>query len=70
MQAQLTIPVLLVTLAVTPPFLLQISTLDGKLGSQQKSQLLPWQVITLSCQNLIVPTDSWECWVQMWCAPP
>ena len=45
MQARLTIPVLLVTLAVTPPILLQMTPLDPALGPRgQMPQLPPWQV--------------------------
>ena len=46
-QARLTIPVLLVTLAVTPPFLLQMTPLDpalGPRGAGRMPQLPPWQV--------------------------
>ena len=46
-QARLTIPVLLVTLAVTPPFLLQMAPLDltlGPRGPGRTPQLPPWQV--------------------------
>ena len=46
-QARLTIPVLLVTLAVTPPFLLQMTPLDpalGRRGPGRVPQLPPWQV--------------------------
>ena len=46
-QARLTIPVLLVTLAVTPPFLLQMTPLDpalGPRGAGHMPQLPPWQV--------------------------
>lgn len=45
MQARLAIPVLLVTLAVTPPFLLQTAALDGKLCSPRQPQPPPWQVL-------------------------
>ncbi|CAK0743676.1 hypothetical protein CVIRNUC_001488 [Coccomyxa viridis] len=45
-EARLTIPVLLVTLAVTPPFLLQMTPLDpalGPRGAGRTPQLPPWQ---------------------------
>ena len=47
MQARLTIPVLLVTLAVTPPFLLQEAGHNLSLsaeGPHRKAQPPPWQV--------------------------
>lgn len=50
-QARLTIPVLLVTLAVTPPFLLQTAALDGKLASSRQPQPPPWQVFA-ECYHL------------------
>ncbi len=54
MQARLTIPVLLVTLAVTPPFLLQTANLDGKLASPRQPQPPPWQVLSgrLYCRRV------------------
>jgi hypothetical protein len=47
MQARLTIPVLLVTLAVTPPFLLQEAghgLSPSAEGPHRKAQPPPWQV--------------------------
>ena len=76
-QARLTIPVLLVTLAVTPPFLLQTAALDGKLGSPRQPRPPPWQVLHLT-HSSPVPTirparDGIQCYsptaIELSCLP-
>ena len=65
-QARLTIPVLLVTLAVTPPFLLQMTPLDpalGPRGAGRAPQLPPWQV-----SHTLEPADEMStCACRAWC---